>query len=110
MSSIARWSYTFKATVKPYVSVDQRTGETTYGGEYEIDCNVVAATSQDRVKDGEKELLANHIVYTEDERPKYLDLIKFDGSNGWEEIRHRTFWEMTAFNDTPDFKLTTHAS
>lgn len=107
MSSIARWSYKYSATVKPFVSYDQRTGESTYGTEFDILCGVVGASDQDRVSVEGQELLAKHVIYTEDARPKYLDQIKFDGSDGWEEIRHKTFWEMAAFNDTPDYKLTT---
>lgn len=112
MSSIARWSYKYVATVKPFVAYDQRTGETTFGAEYDIACGVIGATDQDRIRAaagaaGGQELLAKHIIYTEDDRPKYLDHIKFEGSDGWEEIRHKTFWEMAAFNDVPDYKLMT---
>lgn len=107
MSSIARWSYKYPATVKPFSAYDQRSGATTYGAEFDILCGVVGATDQDRVSVGGQEMLAKHVIYTEDARPKYLDLIKFDGSDGWEEIRHKTFWEMAAFNDVPDYKLMT---
>lgn len=44
---------------------------------------------------------------TEDRRPKYLDLIHFDGSNGWEEIRSVTNWDMSFFGEQPDFLLVT---
>ncbi|VFT07340.1 glycoprotein [Pseudomonas aeruginosa] len=39
--------------------------------------------------------------------PKYLDLIQFDGSNGWEEIRSVTNWDMSFFGEDPDFLLVT---
>lgn len=107
MSSIARWSYKYTATVKPFVAYDQRTGETTFGAEYDIACGVIGATDQDRMTVGGQEMVAKHIIYTEDDRPKYLDHIKFEGSDGWEEVRHKTFWEMAAFNDVPDYKLMT---
>ena len=107
MSLIARWSYKFTATVKPFEAYDQRTGATSYGVEFDILCGVVGVSDQDRVSVGGQEMLAKHVIYTEDARPKCLDLIKFDGSDGWEEIRHKTFWEMSAFNDTPDYKLLT---
>ncbi|AZV95469.1 glycoprotein [Bordetella sp. J329] len=53
------------------------------------------------------EFVSRHIIYTEDRRPKRLDLIQFDGSDGWEEIRDRTEWDMSPFGDTPDVKLVT---
>ncbi|QFY99415.1 glycoprotein [Pseudomonas aeruginosa] len=51
--------------------------------------------------------MSRHQIYTEDRRPKYLDLIQFDGSNGWEEIRSVTSWDMSFFGEQPDFLLVT---
>ena len=48
MSSIARWSYKYTATVKPFEAVDGMTGETLYGAEYDILCNVTAAVKEER--------------------------------------------------------------
>lgn len=112
MSSIARWTYTDIATVTPYVSIDGVTGTPNYGTQYTIKCNVTAITSSD-IKptggiDGD-EWIGTHTIYTEDDRPRKGDLISFDGSDGAQVIRDRTFWSMTAFGaaETPDFKLIT---
>ncbi len=112
MSSIARWSYKNTATVKPFVSIDDWSGKTVYGPEYTITCNWTADAEQARETGGQSgargaEFVSKHIIYTEDARPKYLDLIMFDGSDGWEEIRAVTGWDMAMFNDTPDYKLVT---
>ncbi|HCF2125413.1 TPA: hypothetical protein NH984_006374, partial [Pseudomonas aeruginosa] len=53
------------------------------------------------------EFVSRHQIFTEDRRPKYLDLIQFDGSNGWEEIRSVTNWDMSFFGEQPDFLLVT---
>lgn len=112
MSSIARWSYKAKAIVRPFVSMDDWTGATIYGDEYEIACNWTAEAEQVREAGGQSgargvEFISKHIIYTEDPRPKYLDLIAFDGSDGWEEIRSITAWDMAMFGDVPDYKLVT---
>ena len=116
MSSIARWTYTDNATVTPRIGIDGVTGIDTYGMPYTIKCNVTAITSSD-IKptggaatgiDGD-EWIGTHTIYTEDDRPRKGDLISFDGSDGAQIIRDRTFWSMTAFGatETPDFKLIT---
>ena len=112
MSSIARWTYTDIATVTPRLGIDGVTGVDTYGPTYTIKCNVTAITSSD-IKptggiDGD-EWIGTHTIYTEDDRPRKGDLISFDGSDGAQIIRDRTFWSMTAFGatETPDFKLIT---
>lgn len=109
MSSIARWSYKYRATIRPFLAHDSRTGVNSYGPEYVILCSVAAATAEDRGAGGSNgiEFIARHVIYTEDARPKKLDMVQFEGSDGWEEIRDRTMWEMAAFNDTPDYKLIT---
>lgn len=106
MSSIARWSYKATATIKPFISIDDWSGAVTYGPEYTIACNWTAEAEQYRTSDG-AEFVSRHVIYTEDLRPKRLDMIQFDGSDGWEEIRDRTVWDMALFGDTPDVKLTT---
>lgn len=86
--------------------MDDWTGATVYGDEYEIACGWIADSTQQRDQTG-AEFISRHIVYTEDARPKYLDLVQLAGQEEWQEIRSRTEWEMNAFNDTPDFKLVT---
>lgn len=105
-SAIARWSYKATATIKPFVSMGDWGGGATYGQEYTIACNWVAETEQYRTGDG-AEFVSRHVIFTEDLRPKKLDMIQFGGSDGWEEIRDRTEWDMSPFGDTPDVKLVT---
>lgn len=106
MSQTANWSYTNVATVKPFVSIDLMSGQTIYGEPYEIACTWAAKSEQARDERG-AEFVSRHQVYTEDKRPKYLDMIQFDGSDGWEEIRSVTSWDMSFFGEEPDFLLVT---
>ena len=109
------------------------TGATVYGDEYEIACNWIAESKQERDDQG-AEFVSRHIIFTEDPRPKYLDMIRLSGfgiafmsgsseeqsgseveyagseilsGSGWEEIRAKTSWDMALFNDSMDFKLVT---
>lgn len=108
MSSIANWSYTYQATVTPAGEIDGVTGATQLGTPYTIMCNVTAVEDEKRqAAQSGHELVGKHVIYTEDGRPQEGDMIEFVGSNGKQKILHRTFWEMTAFNDTPDYKLVT---
>lgn len=106
MSSIARWSYRNTAKVQPFISIDEWSGEIVYGDEYTIKCSWIAESSQQRDQLG-AEFVSRHIIYTEDERPQYLDLIQLGDQWEWQEIRSRTEWEMKAFDDISDFKLIT---
>ena len=111
MSSIARWTYTNTATVKPFNGMDMW-GNESYGTEYEIACTWTAVDSDERMMGGQSgaggsELILKHEVYTEDARPKYMDMILLNGATEWEKIRERTGWDMSPFADTPDFKLVT---
>lgn len=112
MSSIASWSYANTATVKPFASRDDWEGGETYGAEYEIACTWEAKSEQMRSEGGKSgaqgaEFMSRHMIYTEDLRPKRLDLIRLGDSPEWEEIRDRTEWDMSPFNDVPDVKLVT---
>lgn len=112
MSSIANWTYTYPATVYPFLGIDGVTGASSYGAPYEIMCSVTAITEDERLIGGQSgaggiEANAKHIIYTEDGRPQKDDLIEFVESGGRRMILDRTFWEMTAFEDTPDYKLVT---
>lgn len=105
MSNTANWSYTNVAAVRPYLGMDEW-GTATYGAEYEIACTWTAEATQQRANNG-AEFVARHIVFTEDARPAYLDLIRLGTLAEWEEIRSRTYWDMSFFNETPDYKLVT---
>lgn len=106
MSKIARWSYKATARVRPFLSRNTWDGTATYGEEYSIACNWVAASEQHTDSDG-REFVSRHIIYTEDLRPQYLDLIALESGNDWQEIRARTEWDMAMFSDVPDVKLVT---
>lgn len=106
MSKTARWSYTNTATVKPLLGFDQWTQQSTYGDEYTIDCTWEAKSEQMRDSEG-NEFVTKNIIYTEDSRPKYLDLIKLNGKDYFEEIRTVNEFDMSFFNETPDFELVT---
>lgn len=112
MSSIANWSYTYPATVTPFLGENGVSGEIEYGPSFEIMCNVVAMEKQVLSAGGlgganGLETVGTHEIYTEDGRPKKGDMIEFVGSMGKQKILDRTFWEMTAFDDIPDYKLVT---
>lgn len=112
MSNTANWSYANTAKIKPFVSIDMMTGATTYGAEYTIDCTWEAKAEQVREIGGQggargAEFTSRHQIYTEDARPKYLDLIQLNGSTEWEEIRSATQWDMSFFGETPDYLLVT---
>jgi hypothetical protein len=106
LSATANWSYTNVATVRPFLSIDLMSQETLYGPEYEIACTWAAKSEQARDDNG-AEFVSRHMIYTEDSRPKYLDMIQFEGSDGWEEIRSVTNWDMSFFGEDPDFLLVT---
>lgn len=105
MSEVARWTYTNTATVKPLVGVDEW-GASTYGPEYTIACTWGTDGKQERRDDG-AELVSTDTIYTEDPRPKRLDLIRLNGHDEFQEIRGRVEYDMSFFNDTPDYELKT---
>ncbi|MNJ41697.1 hypothetical protein D3C77_366290 [compost metagenome] len=97
----------------PRGSSDDWNGGATYGTPYTILCGWAAKNQQARDNDG-AEFTSASTIWTEDDRPQYLDRIAFGDTTAqtWdaaasEEIRSRTFWEMAAFNDVPDYMLLT---
>ena len=105
MSSIARWTYTNTAKVRPFEGINEW-GKSTYGTEYSIACTWGAKGQQERKSDG-AELIDTDTIYTEDPRPKRLDMIRLGGHDEWQEIRGRVEYDMSFFDDTPDYELTT---
>lgn len=105
MSLTASWSYTNTATVKPLISQDEY-GEGVYGTEYTIACTWGANGKQTAANEG-REYVVKNTVYTEDPRPKYLDMIKLNGLTEWEEIREVQNFDMSFFGETPDYFLIT---
>ncbi len=105
MSETANWSYTNIATVRPYAGSD-KWGGSQYGEPYEIACTWAAKSEQMRDSMG-AEFVTRNQIYTEDQRPGYLDLIQLKGSSDWQEIRAVTSWDMSFFGEAPDFLLVT---
>jgi len=108
MSLIARWSYKNTATIRPYVEEDLESGGTTYGPEYTILCTWAAESKQMRDANG-AEFVSNYIIWSEDARPKYRDLILLntDALTDWQEIRSHMEWDMLMFDDVPDYRTVT---
>lgn len=106
MSQTANWSYTNKATVKPRTGNIDKYGDPEYGTEYEIACTWGANAKQAAANAG-REFLVKNTIYTEDPRPQYLDMIKLNGSDQWEEIRERQAFDMSFFGEVPDYFLIT---
>jgi len=109
MSSVARWSYTNTATVKPLLSFDLDNQTPVYGDEYVIACTWAAESKEMRGQDG-KEFVSNYIIWSEDARPKHLDLIKLNtvAPTDWQEIRSHMEWDCSMFDgDVPDFRTVT---
>lgn len=107
MSEISRWTYTNTATVKPFLSHDEW-GKAVFSDEYTIACTWGTNERQERNMGAQgAELTASNTIYTEDARPKRLDMIRLNDHEEWEEIRDRVEWDMTPFEDTPDYKLVT---
>lgn len=108
MSSLGRWTYVNVAQVKPFEGMDMLTGEITYGEEYDILCDYAIKSEQVIANDG-AEFVSKHVIFCEDQRPKYLDMIKLPMSETWEEIKAHGGWPMAAFDepDSPDFRMVT---
>lgn len=112
MSKVARWSYRNTATVKPRTGEVDKYGQPEYGETYEIACSWGSSAKQykagaeQRSSSGTEYVIKN-TIYTEDARPQYLDMIQLNGSTEWEEIRERQEFDMSPFNDVPDYFLIT---
>lgn len=105
MSETANWTYTNTATVKPLISRDSW-GAETWGDPYQIACTWTAESQQMTDAEG-KEFVSKNIIFTEDKRPKYGDMILLNGSSQFDQIRAVTDWDMSFFEEEPDFKLVT---
>lgn len=113
MSNTANWSYTQTAQVKPWISYDTKSQDSVYGDPYEIKCTWSARAEQRTSLGGQSsaggdEFVSKHFIYTEDKRPKALDLILInDPKAQWEEIKAIDFYDMSFFGEEPDFTLVT---
>lgn len=109
MSETANWSYTNTAKVKRLIELDQWDGVAIYDDPYTIACTWSAKSEQMRDDKG-MEFVSKNEIFTEDPRPKHLDMILLNGDDeqtGWQEIRSVTGWDMSPFEEEPDFKLVT---
>lgn len=108
MSLIARWSYKNTATVKPYLGEDLENGGTLYGDPFEIACTWAAESKQMRDAKG-AEFVSNYVIWSEDARPKYRDMILLNTEQltEWQEIRSHMQWDMSPFGDVPDYRTVT---
>lgn len=106
MSEIARWSYKSVALIRPLLERDAWSKEPIYGAEYQIYCTWIAESNQ-QVDAVGREFVSRHVIFTEDSRPKYQDLIMIPDVTDWEVVRSVTQWDMAAFSDIPDYKLVT---
>lgn len=111
MSSIARWTYVTEATVYPFISQDDFSGQTVYGPSYTILCDFIVGGDETRYQNGDQtEFVVKSIFWTEDQRPQYRDEIEIVGvTQGRECIRSTKYYNMAAFGeaDSPDFELAT---
>lgn len=105
MSETSRWVYTNTATVKPYLGQDEW-GNASYGVEYTIACTWAAVSQQERDATG-AEFVSRFEIFTEDDRPNVLDMILLNGDTQWQEIRSRTWWDMSPFGEVPDYRIVT---
>lgn len=105
MSETSNWSYTNVATIKPRIG-ESEWGGVEYGPEYEIACTWTAKAEQMRDSNG-AEFVSRSQIFTEDKRPKYLDMIRLNGSEQWQEIRGVNEWDMSFFDEEPDILLVT---
>lgn len=109
MSAISRPFFNNTATIRPWLSQDLDTQETVYGDEYTIACTWAAESKEMRDANG-IEFVSAYIIWSEDARPKHLDLIKLNtvAVTDWQEIRSHMEWDMLCLGDpVPDFRTVT---
>ncbi|EPN8591858.1 hypothetical protein ACT377_002930 [Escherichia coli] len=120
MSKIARFSYKALATIYP-VTYDDWNNSKVYGQPYLIDCAWTATEGKDEDERG-SETDVSYIIFTEllynlqpVERPRKGWMIAPGDTTafsdpleaGANEISGVIEWDMSMFNDTPDYKIIT---
>lgn len=117
MSSIARWTYTSTLTIWPAADVDQY-GQPTYGTPYTIQGSWEAG-GDTRTDDNGTEFVPNSTYYFEAEDgasiiPERNWHIKrgdhtaiAQPSSDAEKIKKVDGWDMSAFNEIPDWQIST---
>lgn len=113
MSSIARWSYTEVAEVKPILGFDGATQESVYGEPYQIKCAWQDKAEAKVSPETGEEFLSQRVYSTEDPRIKLGDQIRpvsdlVDGED-WQRVRLVEKFPMSMFgkSEKPDFGAVT---
>nr|DAL44998.1 MAG TPA_asm: Minor capsid protein [Caudoviricetes sp.] len=120
MSKIARFSYKALATIYP-VTRDDWNNSKVYGQPYLIDCTWTSTEGKDENERG-SETDVSYVIFTEllynlqpVERPQKGWMIALGDTTafsdpleaGANEISGVVEWDMSMFNDTPDYKIIT---
>lgn len=113
MSSIARWSYTEVAEVRPVLSFDTVSQEPVFGESYRIKCAWQDKAETKVNPDTGEEFTTQRVYSTEDARPRHGDQIRpvstlIDGED-FQRIRLKEKFPMSMFgkSEKPDFGLVT---
>lgn len=109
MSAITRPFCNAIAIVKPYLGEDLESGGTLYGDTFEMKCTWAAESTQMRDATG-AEFVSKYIIWSEDPRPKYRDMILLStlAPTDWQEIRSHMEWDMLCLGDpAPDYRTVT---
>lgn len=113
MSSIARWSYTEDAEVRPVLDFDPMTQKPVYGDPYMIKCAWQDKAEARMSPETGEEFLTTRIYSTEDPRPRFGDEIRpvsdLIAGEDWQRIRVLDKFPMSMFGkkEKPDFGLVT---
>lgn len=108
MSTIANWSYTNKADVRPYYGSNDEYGEAKYGDSFSIECTWTASEGNIDSKVNRQQYEIRYQIFTEDSRVKVGDLIRLNGQEEWQEVIEVTSWDMTPFGaEKPDYRIVT---
>lgn len=98
MSNIGNWAYVNTATVRPFLGMDDFTGSSSYGDEYEIKCYI--SSTNELVKDADGiEFVPKMEFFTEVDTVKVHDLI-----NG-EKVRMVQIINASPFGEINDYRI-----
>lgn len=113
MSSLARWSYTETAEVRPVASFNALTQQYIFGESYTVLCGWQDKAETKIDPDSGEEFVTQRVYSTEDPRPQHGDQIRpvsdlVEGED-FQRIRLKEKFPMSMFGKTekPDFGLVT---
>jgi len=113
MSSLARWSYTETAEVRPVLGFNPLTQDFSFGETYTILCGWQDKAETKIDPDSGEEFTTRRTYSTEDTRPRHGDQIRpvsaLIESQDFQRIRLKESYPMSMFGSTekPDFGLVT---